>query len=249
MGFDSVNHFMSYIKQNKEIYPQLEFLNRDDFLDKYKFFDIGNSTHIVAQAGELPYDKQISYIEEAVAEGKPKKFFVDEHTNYHSLLRMILLSSHKHSIVWVNDEGSYVTYFRLPYLDCYRPDKQKLVDGIPIDPILPYEFDSLDNRLRHNEEIDDWWGLPFILTSEFSWPDDSYEEHVIRAKKVGFTVTQTKEKWESERSKAKKNWIINYPDGKQYAVRCLDGGAWDRSSWKGTFPSLDEAILKAKNLM
>lgn len=36
-----------------------------------------------------------------------------------------------------------------------------------------------------------------------------------------------------------------YPTGIRYEVRCLTGGAWDRSSSQGMFSSLEEAIEKA----
>lgn len=32
-----------------------------------------------------------------------------------------------------------------------------------------------------------------------------------------------------------------WPGGVRYDVRCLDGGAWDRSTWWGSFSTLDEA--------
>ena len=34
----------------------------------------------------------------------------------------------------------------------------------------------------------------------------------------------------------------------RFDIRCLDGGAWDRSTWKGTSESLEEAIRIAKNI-
>lgn len=34
----------------------------------------------------------------------------------------------------------------------------------------------------------------------------------------------------------------------RYDVRCLDGGAWDRSTFHGTFTNLEEALIAANNL-
>lgn len=34
--------------------------------------------------------------------------------------------------------------------------------------------------------------------------------------------------------------------GRRFEVRCLDGGAWDRTTWYGSFDTLDEAITCAK---
>lgn len=35
-------------------------------------------------------------------------------------------------------------------------------------------------------------------------------------------------------------------DGEAYETRCLDGGAWDRSTSWGTFAKLSEAVARAK---
>ena len=37
-----------------------------------------------------------------------------------------------------------------------------------------------------------------------------------------------------------------WPKGVRYDVRCLDGGAWDRSTWWGSFATLPECVLCAK---
>lgn len=41
----------------------------------------------------------------------------------------------------------------------------------------------------------------------------------------------------------------HWPEGVRYNVRCLDGGAWDRSTNHGFFSSLDAAIDHAKTLV
>jgi hypothetical protein len=37
-----------------------------------------------------------------------------------------------------------------------------------------------------------------------------------------------------------------YPSGVRFDVRCLDGGGWDRSTWWGSFPTVEEAVRCAK---
>jgi hypothetical protein len=37
-----------------------------------------------------------------------------------------------------------------------------------------------------------------------------------------------------------------WPGGVRYDLRCLDGGAWDRSTCWGCFATLDEAIAAAR---
>jgi hypothetical protein len=53
---------------------------------------------------------------------------------------------------------------------------------------------------------------------------------------------QGRELWQADR----KEWMRAYPSGIRYETRCLDGGAWDRSTTWGTYATLDEAIHAAK---
>ena len=39
-------------------------------------------------------------------------------------------------------------------------------------------------------------------------------------------------------------WLDAWPSGTRYDVRCLDGGAWDRSTNWGCFSSLEEALKR-----
>jgi len=40
-------------------------------------------------------------------------------------------------------------------------------------------------------------------------------------------------------------WEIASSGAQEFHVRCLDGGAWDRSTWLGTFATLEEALALA----
>lgn len=66
---------------------------------------------------------------------------------------------------------------------------------IPVDPVLPDDFDNRPNELRSKAELDAWWDKPYAVTLS---------------------------------------------DGR-VAVRCLHGGAWDRSSMLGIASSIEEA--------
>jgi hypothetical protein len=93
-----------------------------------------------------------------------------------------------------------------------------LVDGVPIDPVLPPRFDETPNVARpRTHQV--WWRLPFIVTCSC----DETHPPAVRA-----------------------NWLESWPNGTRYDVRCLDGGAWDRSTWWGSFATLIEAIERAK---
>lgn len=42
------------------------------------------------------------------------------------------------------------------------------------------------------------------------------------------------------------SWLEAWPTGARYDVWCLDGGCWDRPTWKGCFKTLDEAVSFVK---
>lgn len=92
---------------------------------------------------------------------------------------------------------------------------------VPINPKLPRRFDDTPNGARPASHAR-WWYRPFILTctwEQMAWP----------------TAT------EADRAK----WHEAWPSGTRYDVRCLDGGAWDRSTCWGMFAMLEEALACA----
>lgn len=124
------------------------------------------------------------------------------------------------------------------------------IDGVIINPELPEDFDITPNDERSEEEINNWWNKPYILIDELQ--QESWEEHYHRLKTpiYGFTDEQigTKENWLKHLKEQKENWYKEYPDGFRYNLRCLDGGAWDRSTNHGFYATFDEAIKAAKEL-
>ncbi|MDD2782108.1 hypothetical protein [Sulfuricurvum sp.] len=136
----------------------------------------------------------------------------------------------------------------MKYLKKHRYQNQKnVIDGIPIDPILRDEFDVTDNNERPQDEINDWWGKPYIITDTLD-DVETFEELLARAKEENFTPSvKTKEEWDAKMQKQKESWFESFPSGTRYMVRCLDGGAWDRSTNKGSYPTLEEALKVAKN--
>ena len=63
-----------------------------------------------------------------------------------------------------------------------------------------------------------WWGRPYIVTQDWDGHGD-YDA-----------------------------WHKAWPSGTRYNVRCLDGGAWDRSTKWGMFATLEEAIRCAESV-
>ncbi|GKS91585.1 MULTISPECIES: hypothetical protein [unclassified Acidovorax] len=103
--------------------------------------------------------------------------------------------------------------------------------GIPIDPRLPEDFDSTPNSTRppsHGK----WWYLPFIRTETIEAMDAFY------AQRTDEHAPAAREFWREGRA----TWLAAWPSGTRYDVRCLDGGAWDRSTNWGSFPTLEQAV-------
>lgn len=93
---------------------------------------------------------------------------------------------------------------------------------ILIDPKLPRNFDDICNEDRPKSHHR-WWYRPFIETT--SWEDRRCSNETQR-----------------------EIWFKEWPDGVMYQVRCLDGGAWDRSCWHGSYTTLAEAMTAARAL-
>jgi len=129
------------------------------------------------------------------------------------------------------------------YCERHYYDNQIKVEGVPINPVLRYYFDSTPNEDRNKKEMADWFDMPYIVTRCFV--RDTYKEYLSR---MGESDTiQTKEEWESERTLRIIDWNSEWKEGLIYVVRCLNGGAWDRSSNLGHFDNLDDALSFAKS--
>ena len=93
---------------------------------------------------------------------------------------------------------------------------EQIIDGIPVNPVLPKHFFNTDNAKRPNSP---WWNVPFVKVYPCPWASDS--EHLA-------------------------GWLEAWPSGTRYDVYCLDGGAWDRPTSWGKFATLEEAIQCAQ---
>jgi hypothetical protein len=109
------------------------------------------------------------------------------------------------------------------YLPEHYPENQRhwAAPGVPLNPNLRGEFDTTANDARETLEIHHWWGLAYIVTSE--WHDTGDRQNAD---------------W-------RQRWFKAWPTGVRYTVRCLDGGAWDRSTNHGSYPTLGQAVARA----
>lgn len=130
-------------------------------------------------------------------------------------------------------------------LDEYTFNAEKCIDGILFNPKLPKNFDDTDNSTRPDSH-QKWWYRPFIVTGSVENLDKFYAE-----RDDDYTREQP-EQWakscEQWKNEGRKKWLESYPTGIQYIVRCLDGGAWDRSTNYGFYSDIDSAIEQANYL-
>jgi hypothetical protein len=116
-------------------------------------------------------------------------------------------------------------------------------DEIPIDPALPSDFDNTPNDSRPLSH-QAWWNRPFIVTER--WELETWEQYRARLAEYGSEPSYTPEEWAEFQEQQRAAWLERFPGGTSYGVRCLDGGAWDRSTWWGEFNTLEEAVACAK---
>lgn len=109
---------------------------------------------------------------------------------------------------------------------------EQFIDGIPINPKLPRNFDVTPNDARPASH-QKFWGVPYIQT-------DTVEDQDAWLRKAKDEYADVRrEEWESE---GRAKWLELFPSGVRYWVRCLDGGAWDRSTCWGVFNTLEKAL-------
>jgi len=134
-----------------------------------------------------------------------------------------------------------------PYEDKHRPESQMLIEGVPFNPALREDFDQTPNDDREDLEIEDWWDFPFIRS--YTWADmgDSYSSYLARVSDTKDYTPKSREEFDKEQKERRIKWFEAWPTGIRYDVRCLDGGAWDRSTGGVMVGSLDEAIAIAKS--
>lgn len=124
------------------------------------------------------------------------------------------------------------------YQDKHRPEQQEKVgQGYPLNPVLRDNFWNTPNEHREPLEREDWWDLPYIESTTWQQSEASIR---LAQQARGDELSAMEAEAQIETSKA--SFFGFNPGGIQYTVHCLDGGAWDRPTMWGTFPTLDEAI-------
>lgn len=129
------------------------------------------------------------------------------------------------------------------YLTKHRPQNQQTVGrGFPINPTLRDDFRNTANEYREPLEKEDWEGLPYIET--YTWEQAEAHDRETQAshRAEGNEFVISDEELNAKLDSRKAHFFKLYPEGKLYNVNCLDGGAWDRPTDWGTFPTLEEAI-------
>jgi hypothetical protein len=112
---------------------------------------------------------------------------------------------------------------------------QDVQHGVAINPKLPPMFDSTPNDHRPPSHFK-FWNVPYIVTETVE------ELDALHQAATDEYADERRERWNNE---WREQWLSAWPSGTRYEVRCLDGGAWDRSTSWGMFPSLSLALLSA----
>lgn len=129
----------------------------------------------------------------------------------------------------------------------HRPTSQNQpIQGVYVNPVLRAFFDSTPNDDRELLEIEDWWGKPYVTTQEWNADHEHWQYHCDRCAEASLD-TGTEEDFKFRIKQQKALWYASWPSGVKFTLRCLDGGAWDRSTVWGTFATLEEAVDFAKN--
>jgi len=125
---------------------------------------------------------------------------------------------------------------------------------IYVNPKVPSFMDSKDINDRSESHLAKWFNRAYIRTQDFG--EDNYQEYCERMAYTqeedyqGEYKLDTEEEFNTRRAKDLKSWCEHWgDDGIRYDVRILDGGAWDRTTNKGNYKTLEEAMEVAKDLM
>jgi len=124
---------------------------------------------------------------------------------------------------------------------------------IYINPKVPEWMDDKAIEDRSETHLNKWWCRAYIRTEEYG--EDTYIDYCERMAYtqaddyLGEYKLETEEEFDKRRKEGYEQWLKWWPEGVRYDVRILDGGAWDRTTNKGHFNNLDEAIEYAKSLM
>lgn len=116
-------------------------------------------------------------------------------------------------------------------IDGYRFSAEDRSGDVLINPTLPKGFDVTANEDRPPSH-QKWWYRPFIKTETVEQLDRFYAERTDEY------ADKAREIWKTTRVK----YLAAWPSGTRYETRCLDGGAWDRSTSWGMFATLAEAV-------
>jgi len=134
-------------------------------------------------------------------------------------------------------------------IKCLINNEDFKVKKIYVNPKVPSFMDSKDINDRSESHLAKWFNRAYIRTQDFG--EDNYQKYCER---MAYTQEEykldTEEEFNTRRAKDLKSWCEHWvDDGIRYDVRILDGGAWDRTTNKGSYKTIEEAMEVAKELM
>jgi len=120
-------------------------------------------------------------------------------------------------------------------------------EGIWLNPKLPQNFSNTPNEERSPAQLKKWWNTPFIVVTKYSKMDKNYEAFKKRMSQYDMTI-ESENEYNTRIEAQRAAWFGAWTDGLRFAVRCLDGGAWDRPTCLGMFGTFGEAFDLAKKI-
>lgn len=116
-------------------------------------------------------------------------------------------------------------------------DAEDVCKGVLLNPVLPKQFGMTPNEDRSEKERALWWGRPYIQS--YTVKDEvEYQEKYQAERALLDPSVDVKAVVEEMRQ----GFLTVWPGGIRYTVYCLDGGAWDRSTWWGAYDNLEQAL-------
>jgi len=120
---------------------------------------------------------------------------------------------------------------------------ENCIDSVLINPVLPDDFDSTPIDARTEDDLDKWYNLPYIVTSEYQ--ADNYKDYCDRC--ITGIETMTEDAFSLVIADNEAKWTERFPNGKAYWIYCLSSGKWDRPTLWGISNSLDDAVALVKS--
>lgn len=126
---------------------------------------------------------------------------------------------------------------------------RECIDDVLVDPRLPVPEEDLQGLPVHEcpqVVLERWLGRWYVVTLELRDQLESYESACARLKRMGSALRHSAEEWRERQQALEDAWLEQYPSGRAYAVRRIQGEHEIAIKELERYASLDEAISEAR---